>query len=367
MKMLILTSSFGGGHNSVARAIKRALEENYSAKVRIEDPYHLMNPRLNEINAKFYVYMMKYFPRLYGLFYDSTYDMEKDNILNFIASLPGIDKLRELIEEEKPDAVVAVYPTYAGMLKILKQRGFSVPKAFVVITDFVAHVQWLHDGMDVYFVPSKEVEFHIYRKGIVCVKVEITGIPINPEFDSFREKERDILLISAGMFGMTPSVMEICQVVEEVAPQNLRIVLLCGTDRRLYKDVKDRFKRIEAIEGVLTHEEMARYMGRSVLLISKAGGITTSEALSAETPLLVYKPLPGQEYYNAIYLLKNEAGMIAKNKDELKRVLRAFFKDSGLRETLLENIKRLRKPYSSLLVAKGINDVLRKANLGSQE
>ncbi|RME10740.1 MAG: hypothetical protein D6804_04075, partial [Aquificota bacterium] len=270
----------------------------------------------------------------------------------------------ELLEEERPDAVVAVYPTYAGMLRILRERGFSVPKSFVVITDFVAHVQWLHDGIDVYFVPSEEVKFHLHRKGVVCGWVQVTGIPINPEFEKFRERDRDTVLISAGMFGMTPSVMEICKVVEEVVPRNLKITLLCGTDRRLYQKVKMRFRRVEAVEGVLTHEEMARYMGRSVLLISKAGGITTSEALSAETPLLVYRPLPGQEYYNALYLLKNEAGMVAGNRRELGRVLRFFFEDSQFRESLRENIRRLRKPHSSLSVARGIHDALQKEGLG---
>ncbi len=198
-----------------------------------------------------------------------------------------------------------VYPTYGGMLSILKKRGFPVPESFVIITDFVVHVQWFHDGMDAYFVPSREVEFHIYRKGVVCGKVDVTGIPINPEFDNFREENRDTLPISACMSGMTPSVVEICQTVEETAPQNLRIVLICGTDKRLCQRVKKSFRRIQAVEGDLTYKEMARYMRRSILLISKADGITTSEALYAEMPLLIYKPLPGQKYYNILYLLKN--------------------------------------------------------------
>lgn len=360
MKVLILTSSFGGGHNSVARAIKRALEENFSVKAKIEDLYHLVNPRLNRLNASFYVYMMKYFPGLYGLFYNLTYDMEKENPLNTLASLPGLKKLKEILEEERPDGVVVVYPTYAGMLRILKKEKFNVPKSFVVITDFVAHVQWLHDHMDVYFVPSHEVELHLYRKGVLCGRIEVTGIPISPEFDSLRQEKRDILLISAGMFGMTPSVIEICEVVEKIIPEDLQAILLCGADSRLYDRVRGRFKKIQAVKGIQPQEEVARLMGRAILLISKAGGITTSEALSAETPLLVYKPLPGQEYYNALYLLKNEAGMVAYNKVELERVLKAFLKNESLRLKLKENIKRLRKPHSSLLVAKGIYDVLQK-------
>ena len=359
MKILILTSSFGGGHNSVARALKRSLEENFSAKVRLEDPYHLLNPRLNALNARFYVYMMKYFPKLYGLFYNSTYDLEKDSLLVRLLSLPGLKGLKELLEEEKPEGVVAVYPTYAGMLRILKEKGFVVPKSFVVITDFVAHVQWLHDSMDAYFVPSHEVEFHLHRKGVSCNRIEVTGIPINPEFDKYRQEERDLLLISAGMFGMTPSVEEICQVVEDLLPKNLEAMVLCGSDDRLYRRVSQRFKKIQAVRGILSHEEMAKLMGRSFLLISKAGGITTSEALASETPMLIYKPLPGQEYYNALYLLKNEAGMVAYHRGELARVLGYFLKSQELRQRLKENIKRIKKPHSSLSVAKGIHDVLR--------
>ncbi|MDW8033230.1 MAG: glycosyltransferase [Aquificaceae bacterium] len=360
MKILILTSSFGGGHNSVAKALRRAFEEHSSVKVRVEDVYHLMNPKVNRFNARLYVSMMKHIPKAYGLFYDLTYDREKDNIFNTLFSLPGLRKLEELLEEEKPDGVVAVYPTYAGMLKILKRRGFPVPKSFVVITDFVAHVQWFHDHMDVYFLPSKEVEFHLYRKGVLCQKVEVTGIPINPEFDLHRREERDLILISAGMFGMTPAVEEICEVVQSLLPKNLRGVVLCGADSRLCHRLRGKFSRLELVQGVLSHEEMAKFMGRSALLISKAGGITTSEALSAETPHLVYKPLPGQEYYNALYLLKNEAGMVAHTKEELARVLRVFLTKEELREGLRENIRRLRKPHSALSVARGINDVLRR-------
>lgn len=344
----------------MAKALKRAFEEHFSINVKVEDVYHLMNPQINRLNARLYVSMMKYLPKAYGLFYNLTYDREKDNAFNTLFSLPGLKKLEELLEEEKPEGVVAVYPTYAGMLKILKRRGFPVPKSFVVITDFVAHVQWFHDQMDVYFLPSKEVEFHLYRKGVLCQRVEVTGIPINPEFDLYRQEERDLILISAGMFGMTPSVEEICEVVQSLLPKNLQAVVLCGADGRLYNRLRGKFSRLELVQGVLSQEEMARLMGRSALLISKAGGITTSEALSAETPHLVYKPLPGQEYYNALYLLKNEAGMVAYTKEELARVLRLFLTREDLRHGLRENIRRLRKPHSALSVARGIDDVLRR-------
>lgn len=360
MKVLILTSSFGGGHNSVARALKRALEENFSIEAKVEDIYHLMSPGINRINSQLYVYTMKYLPRLYGLFYQSTYELDIDNPLLYLFSMPGLGKLKELLEMEKPDGVVAVYPTFAGMLRILRERGFPTPKSFVVITDFVAHSQWLHNYMDAYFLPSEEVELHLHRKGVSCPRIEVSGIPINPEFDLFRKEERNVILISAGMFGMTPSLLEVCQVVGENVPGELQVVLLCGTDSRLCRRVKERFSRIRAVEGIISTRDMAELMGSAILLISKAGGITTSEALASETPMIVYKPLPGQEYHNAIYLLKKEAGLIANGKEELSRVIRLFFSKEELRKKMLDNIKRIRKPHSALTVARGIHDVLQR-------
>jgi processive 1,2-diacylglycerol beta-glucosyltransferase len=362
LKLLILTSSFGGGHTSVAKALKRSLEENFSMISEIVDPYDLLNPKINRWNSKFYVYMMKYFPKVYGLFYESTYDLDKDNPVIDLLSLPAIGVVERLLKEENWDGVVSVYPTYAGMIRILKGRGIKVPKSFVVITDFVAHAQWLHDHMDSYFVPSYEVKYDLYRKGVNCPRVEVTGIPINPEFDKFREDRRSSVVISAGLFGMTPAVKEICSVAERVVPPGIDIFLLCGKDSKLCNALRGNVRRIELIDRVLSHREMAEFLGRAIVLISKAGGIITSEALASETPMIVYKPLPGQEYYNTLYLLKNEAGLMAKNTKELERVLGLFFKERDLRDRLVQNIRRIRKPNSSYEVAKGIYDVLRRGD-----
>ncbi|MCS7150104.1 MAG: hypothetical protein N2Z40_04470 [Caldimicrobium sp.] len=361
-KVLILTTSFGGGHKSVAAALKRDLEENHNLEVKIIDLYEVSIPRLNLITAKGYVYMMKYTPKVYGLFYNQTKDLEKSNPFNMLFTRPSLGALRDLIEREKPDGLVAVYPTYAGMFYHLKKAGFSLPKSFVVITDFVAHIQWLYDDIDVYFVPSFEVKLFLLKKGIKGGRIEVSGIPIQREFDLKKSSKRDLILISAGLFGMTPSISEICKAVEEVVPNGFEILLLCGLDESLSKKAQSIFRRVKTIEGFLSYDQIAGLMGQSYVLISKAGGLTTSEALASETPMIIYKPLPGQEYYNALYLEKNEAGLVANSKEELKRLLTALFKERDLYEKLLENIRRIKKPNSASHVAKVIHDELQRRN-----
>ncbi|MCX8040876.1 MAG: hypothetical protein N3A56_00100 [Thermodesulfobacteriaceae bacterium] len=360
MKVLILTTSFGGGHNSVAKAIRRSLEEHFNINAKIINLYEVYNSFLNRLTSKGYVYMMKYFPHLYGFFYNKTHNLEKANSLNMLIIKPGLNTLKELLKKEDPAGVVAVYPTYGGMFYYLKKRGFSIPKTFVVITDFIAHVQWLYDYIDLYFVPTLEMKIHLYKKGIICKKVEVSGIPIQPEFDQFKSLERNLILISAGLYGMTPSIFEIGKVVEETTPEGLEIILLCGEDRRLYQKAKEVFKRIKPLSGILSQTQIAELIGKSYLLISKAGGLTTSEALASETPMIVYKPLPGQEYFNALYLEKNEAGLVANNKEELKRLIKVIFEKRELREKLIQNIKRIKKPNSAYQVAKGIYDELQR-------
>ncbi|MCS7199169.1 MAG: hypothetical protein N2327_01800 [Caldimicrobium sp.] len=359
-KIIILTTSFGGGHKSVARALKRALEQNFSVKTQIIDLYEVSTPTLNQITARGYVYMMKYTPKLYGFFYSQTQDLEKANPFNMLFTKPGLKELRDIIEKEEPQGLVAVYPTYGGMFYHLKREGFPLPKCFIVITDFVAHIQWLYDYIDVYFVPSLELKFYILKKGIICNKIEVSGIPIQPEFGERKRTERNLILISAGLYGMTPSIFEIGKVVEEIAPPDLDIILLCGVEEKLYKKAQKVFKRVKPVAGILSQDYLADLMGRAYVLISKAGGLTTSEALASETPMIIYKPLPGQEYFNALYLEKNEAGLVAHNAQELKNLLNALLYQRDLRDKLVENIRRIKKPNSAIHVAKVIHDELQR-------
>ncbi|MFN3813783.1 MAG: MGDG synthase family glycosyltransferase [Aquificaceae bacterium] len=254
--VLILSSSFGGGHKSVSEALKEAMEEAYGLKVFIVDPYELLSEKLNRLNARLYIKLMRKASALYGLFYNLTYDLGMNNIINRIGSCIGRGKLLELISSYKPKVVVSTYPTYTGMLSNLKERGIVQSYLVTVITDFAAHSQWIHGYIDAYFVASYEVALTLIKKGIANERIYVSGIPIKKSFSEeynvgyLREKYRlepgiPLILVMNVSFGNPNVLKEVCKTLSSlnIAFQSL---VLCGRDERLYKIASSFGNRINA-------------------------------------------------------------------------------------------------------------------------
>ncbi len=366
--ILIFSASYGGGHKRVSYAVEMAISSlDKSIKTEVIDLFEVISPGLNKINAHTYITTMKKAPYLYGWAYELSYDLRLNNFLNRMLSRIGLVKLQRLLKDFNPKVVLSAYPTYGGMLSELKRRGLSNIISTVVITDFVAHSQWIHPHVDQYFVPSNEVKYHLIKKGIPPEKIQVTGIPISMEFllpvdkaEVFKEYGLrcglPVVLVMAGIFGMTPGMLEICEAIKELT-MDIQTVVLCGHDKKLFNKLTDIFS--DSIKPIYGYVEVYKLMDIASLLISKSGGITVSEALAKELPVLIYRPLPGQEYHNALFLSKTGTGIIAKNKEELKNILRSFLTDKGYLDQMKEAIRLNKKPEAAIDVAKRLLSFLR--------
>ncbi|MFN3813782.1 MAG: glycosyltransferase [Aquificaceae bacterium] len=105
---------------------------------------------------------------------------------------------------------------------------------------------------------------------------------------------------------------------------------------------------------------IAELMSISRILITKSGGITTSEGLAKGVPMVFYKPVQGQEWHNADYVSRHGAGVVVKRGRELKNILNALLMDKGLYETVRERAKKIAQPYAAKHVARHISDVLQR-------
>lgn len=366
MDVLILSASFGGGHMAVSEALEEHLRSD-GINSHIIDLYHMLNPKLNQLNSKFYIKLMRYAPQLYGLFYNLTYDLGMDNIFNKIGSFIGRAKLVDILNKYNPKVVVSTYPTYTGMLSYLKKEEFSHIYAMTVITDFVAHSQWIHKHVDAYFVASQEVAFNLMKKGIPPNRVEVSGIPIKSSFSKHYNREfvlkkyglkpdKPVILIMNIAFGNLKIYHEVFSCLMDIKG-SFQGVVLCGENEKLYKKVVAYKDKLVPLVGKV---DIAELMSVSDILISKSGGITTSEALSMGLPIVIYKPVPGQEMHNADYVSRHGAGVIVKKREELKNLLNILLENPELRMKMGEKAKELGKPYAAKYIARYISDVLRK-------
>jgi len=368
--ILIFSASYGGGHRRVSYAVESALTSiNKDIKTRVIDLFELISPAINKFNLYSYVTTMRNAPYLYGWLYELSYDLSINNFLNRMTRRIGLKKLSGLINELNPDVVLSTYPTYGGMLSELKRGGAVDVVSAVVITDFVAHSQWIHPIVERYFVPSDEVRYHLIKKGIPPETIEITGIPVSGDFlmsvdreDVFKKYDlKDglpLVLVMAGIFGMTRGVEEICGVLKELAIE-MQAVVLCGNDKKLFNKLADMFSDNCNIKPIFGQVEVYKLMDVSDLLISKSGGITVSESLAKGLPVMVYKPLPGQEYHNALFLSKVGAGIIIKNKEELKNILKHLLTENSYLSHMKEAARAFKRPESSMAVAKSLLSFLR--------
>ena len=96
----------------------------------------------------------------------------------------GVTRLGGLLDELRPDAVVTVHATPAAALSALAAEGRRLPPHTTVVTDFVAHSQWIARGIDRYCVAAEEVGREFVARGIPRERVVVTGVPLRPEFDA---------------------------------------------------------------------------------------------------------------------------------------------------------------------------------------
>lgn len=321
-KIIIFTASYGGGHNSVAKALADYFKSHYP-KVTIEVvdfmARFVAGDRLMRI---LYKQSAKRLPAAYGLFFKITDKLfAKQRWKDKLA--PSLDKTRRFLSEAKPDAVVSVYPTPGIVSAMLgPELGF---KSATVITDFGAHSQWIHPLTDLYFVPSNNLKKFLVSKDISPRRIKVTGIPIRDAF-THRVKPADIrrrfglsqkftALLMSGEYGIG-SIRKLCQRLIKLP---IQLIVVCGRNQRLYRRVTELKTESGASNLICLGftDEVHNLMAISDVLIGKAGGITVSEAMAMKLPLVIYRPIPGQEIFNVDYLVNEGAALFARDKDDV--------------------------------------------------
>jgi processive 1,2-diacylglycerol beta-glucosyltransferase len=109
----------------------------------------------------------------------------------------------------------------------------------------------------------------------------------------------------------------------------------------------------QEFEAVDWSDELPRLLRANHLVISKAGGATVQEAMSAACPMIVNHVIPGQEEGNARYIMETRSGDVALTHDAvIAAVQKAFANDATLWREWAANISHLGRPNASLDIAK---------------
>jgi processive 1,2-diacylglycerol beta-glucosyltransferase len=302
---------------------------------------------------------------LYGLSYRVTNQSQPDPYLNKLFHAIGRRKMKEIVDRLQPHAVIHTFP-YLAMSELSGSGKAAVP-TYTVLTDYVLHSRWIHPDTDGYFVATEQLKQSLMDAGIQESRIAVSGIPIRESFAKPQENkalrtqygldpDRHYVLLSAGAYGVLGHVRQMVQGV--LKDTDFDSLLVCGKNRKLQAQMEKAYSdaRIRVMGYV---EHMEELMAVSSCLLTKAGGITLTEAISLSLPVIVYRPLPGQEQGNADVLSEHGALRIANNVEQLTEQLKMIQQEAA-RKRMSRAMKTVYRPHAA---EKIVSDVLEK--LGS--
>jgi processive 1,2-diacylglycerol beta-glucosyltransferase len=346
MRALILSISKGSGHQHAAKAIEDAFHQNHPT---VETSNHnffdlVTNPLVEKMVSGTYLWILQFMPKFWGYLYDNEKVFKRTTWLRRLGSWKSKKKFIKYLKEITPDVIVCTQALPCEVTATLKrQKRFNIPLV-AVVTDFVAHAYWVHAEVDLYIVPSKKTKEGLVNHGISPAKIKVLGIPINATFETaMPEQEKKAIIKKIGLDETLPIIMLMggCQgfipmsrMVKLIhqCKNPCQIIAVTGLNNKMRRklnkskvqSLKSKVQRLgETPSHKIANNPLVVYgyvnnihelMSASDLLITKPGGMTSSEALVKQLPMIIIHSLPGQEEKNSRFLA--DAGVVVRLKSE---------------------------------------------------
>ena len=328
-RVLVLSTSSGAGHVRAAQALEKAFLAHGNCTVEHIDSLTLVSKVFQQLYDKAYIKMVRRAPGLMGLLYDRTDQPWQHPRRRLALDRLNTQPMIRMLKKVQPDLCIATHFLPAEILAWLIAKDKLQARHAIVVTDYDVHAMWLCRTVDRYYVALPESAEYLACIGVPREKLRVTGIPVDLLFakrvnqaEARRrlgvDSRAQVVLIAAGGYGLGPVEQLVKGLLALQRPW--QIVAIAGKSEKL----KKRLEQISRSAGNLAGgggrlvtvgftQEIDQYMAAADLLVGKAGGLTTSEALARELPMAIVEPIPGQESRNADHLLEAGAAVRCNN------------------------------------------------------
>ena len=373
MKVIIFYASYGGGHLNAAKSIQECILNNYKEiDVELIDCMKYVNITIEKITTAAYREMAKKAPWAWGRIYADSQKGPLAHISSRSNKIMAI-KLLKLLREKNPDLIISTHPFGSQMCSYLKRKNKIHAKIATIMTDFAPHDQWLvgSDFTNYFFVAHKKMKDYLISKNIDERKIFDTGIPISNRFLvdydknsilkelEFHDNKKAILFFGGGEFGLGKTrTVEIFECFVKLF-KNTQIIAISGKNEKMrnaFEKIVEENNRTDSIRVFEYTKQVPEFMSISDLVVTKPGGLTTSESLASNLPMVIINPIPGQEEENAEFLEENGIAIWIKKNDDPYKKLENLFVDEKKLADMKENTKKLARKYST----QNICDILLK-------
>jgi processive 1,2-diacylglycerol beta-glucosyltransferase len=364
-KIWILYTGVGDGHKNAGEAIKKELEAR-NIEVKIFDSAKYANPFVFELMRSLTVRMQKYLPMLYNYFYKTSNRKRKITDSDFFSKLAirlyATKRLISLVQKEKPDLIISTFLINSRQISYIKKRGLCDIPSILVKTDHVCH-NWfldLQEYIDYFVVPDEMVKKEMVKRGVNEKKIFDFGIPVGSEFVSRAKTNHPklrVLFFGGGGLGFETSLPYLKALQNN---NNLEIKFISGKSQKLNRKAQSIASDNTKVLGFSS--DIPKLLHWSDLVISKAGGITTTECINSGTPLVSILSFGGHEKENVSYVVSNNAGLWCNSPENLKRTIQQLEKDRTQIATMAKSCNKLAKTNATSDIVKLALDAMRPTN-----
>ena len=362
-RIILMYISEVSGHRSATLAIEKAIKQLHAdTEILNINAFNYTNPISEKVINRIYMEVIKRTPKIWDYLYDNPSVVKGlENIKQHVHK-SNSPKLKKLFDSFKPDLVVCTQAFPCGMVADYKKTyGVDLPLV-AVLTDYIPHSYWVYDEVDYYITPSDDVSLRLEKKGVQVSKIKPYGIPFDHKFNQRLNKEeifhklklnpqKPVVLIMGGGQGLGP-VKTIVKSLEKCG-QNITELIVAGTNKKLFRTLKRRIKKYKQNIHLFSFiQNIHELMYVSRVIISKPGGVTVAEALSLGLPMVIVKPIPGQEINNTNFLTQKNAAIKVDEPEKVHLIIDELLKNKEKLERLSNAALKIAKPNASMDIAK---------------
>ena len=346
----------GFGHHSTGQAIIDYMTNNGVECVML-DAFEHINPKLSDSISDSYLFLTKYLHDVYGKAYsllekrDESYD--KHSLVAIMSKLVT-HKIKDFVNNFKPDVVIGTHSYACLLMTYLKEEKFITCPTYGIVTDFTVHPFWESTELDYYVTADGLLNNQMNKKGIPTEKILPFGIPIKEKFSNRIDKQeaRDLLgidnkptiLMMMGSMGFGNIAKSLESI--DALKMDFQVLCVCGNNSKSRKEIENHIWNKKIIPfGFVDNIDVM--MDASDCIITKPGGLTTSELLAKNLPAIIMNPIPGQEDRNMEFLVNSGAAVMSTDTYPVDEALYQIMNNNWRLKLLEQSIKNIGKPNST--------------------
>ncbi len=364
--ILLVSAGVGAGHNQAARAIIEGLRlAAPHLAVQMIDAMDFCPRWFRAYYAGGFAIAMTRLPWAYGLgFALSNRPHRPERAISERVRLAfewaSLAPLRECLASIQPALIINTHFLAPPIIHRMTARGELASPQVTVLTDNEVHRWWYSQGVDHWFLPADFSSAQVQRWGIDPADITVSGIPVHPKWTAAFDRQKvldewrlpadkQIVILTGGTEFTCGPIVRIANEILAACPQ-AAVVVLAGRNKPLLAELSSQPQAGKRLFPQGFTDRSQELVSICSLIVTKAGGITTAECLATGTPMLLLRPVPGQEGANAAYLAREGAADIARKTKDIVAKVQSLLDDPSRLAEMTRRAKALYRPATQTIV-----------------